>query len=103
MAEWIYHFTPGDRPDLARNPHVWTERDEAIASEHAAYISQAADDGIVILAGRAQDGIGPAVVIFEMATADEAQAFMNSDPFVREGLFGADLHPFRAAFMRDRG
>jgi len=101
MAEWIYHFTPGDRPDLARNPAMWTEHDEQVASEHVAYISKAADDGTVILAGRAQDGIGPAVVILEMATVEEAEAFMRADPFVREGLFGADLHPFRAAFMRD--
>ena len=102
MGEWIYHFSAGERPDLARNPGAWTSRDEEIAAEHAAYISKAADDGVVILAGRAQDGIGPAVVIIETATAEEAQAFMNADPFVREGLFGADIHPFRAAFMRKR-
>ncbi|NND01673.1 MAG: hypothetical protein HKN91_02705 [Acidimicrobiia bacterium] len=100
MAQWIYHFTPGDRSDLARNPAAWTAHDEKVAAQHAAHIAKSAKDGIVILAGRSLDGIGPAVVIFEMATGEEAEAFMRSDPFVREGLFGADLHPFRAAFMR---
>lgn len=100
MAEWIYHFLPGNRPELARDESAWTADDERIATEHAAYIQAATDAGLVILAGRAQDGIGPAVVIIETATADEATAFMEGDPFVREGLFGADLHPFRAAFMR---
>lgn len=102
MAEWIYHFTPGDRPELARDESAWTDRDTRIAQEHAAYIGRAADEGVVILAGRAQDGIGPAVVIYEAETADEARSFMERDPFVREGLFGADLHPFRAAFMREQ-
>jgi len=101
MAQWIYRFTPGDRPDLATNPDAWTERDEEVASDHVSRISTAANDGIVILAGRAQDGIGPAVVIFEMDTMEEAKAFMENDPFVREGLFGAELHPFFAAFMRE--
>ncbi len=100
MAEWIYQFTAGDRLDLAGNPEAWTAHDEQIAAEHVAYITNATEDGVVILAGRAQNGIGPAVVVFEMETAEEAQAFMAGDPFVREGLFTAELHPFRAAFMR---
>lgn len=100
MAEWIYHFTPGDRPELASDPEAWTEHDERIAADHVAYITKATEDGIVILAGRSQDGVGPAVVIFEMDNAAAARDFMDNDPFVGSGLFGADLHPFRAAFMR---
>ena len=102
MAEWIYHFTPGERADLARNPSAWTEHDEKVAADHVAYLAAATEQGTVVLAGRAQDGIGPAVVIIETATADEAEAFMRADPFVREGLFGADLHPFHSAFIRQR-
>ena len=100
IPQWIYHFGPGDRAELARNPNAWTDRDNRIAAAHFEYLQRAGQEGKVILAGRAQDGIGPAVVIFEAATADEAEQFMRSDPFVKEGLFSADLHPFRAAILR---
>jgi hypothetical protein len=50
-----------------------------------------------LLAGRSQDGLGPAIVILETASEQEARAFMENDPFVASGLFGADLHPFRIA------
>jgi uncharacterized protein YciI len=98
--QWIYHFGPGDRPELARNPAAWTEADNRIAAAHFEYLQRAGESGQVILAGRAQDGIGPAVVIFEAPTAEAAASFMRSDPFVSEGLFSADLHPFRAAILR---
>ncbi len=99
--QWLYHFRPGERPELARDANAWTEDDDRIAAAHVAYLRQATADGIVILAGRCQDGIGPAVVIFEAPDVTAARAFMEADPFVRHGLFGADLHPFRAAFMRE--
>lgn len=102
MAQWIYQFSPGDRPELATDEDAWTPDDEKVAAAHVARIVGATDAGIVILAGRSQDGIGPAVVIFEMESEAEARAFMKEDPFVSEGLFGATLHPFHAAFMRSR-
>jgi len=99
--QWLYQFTPGAaRPDLATNPDAWTERDEEIGAAHYERLRLAADDGTVILAGRSQDGIGPAVVIFEADSEEEARRFMEEDPFVSEGLFGANLHPFRAALVR---
>ena len=100
IPQWIYHFGPADRPELAHDTAAWTEADNLVAAAHFDYLQRAGRAGKVILAGRAQDGIGPAVVIFEAATADEAEAFMRSDPFVKEGLFSADLHPFRAAVLR---
>jgi uncharacterized protein YciI len=63
-------------------------------------LKRATKDGIVILAGRSLDGIGPAVVIFEAESEEEARCFMEEDPFVREGLFQAEFHPFRAALVR---
>jgi len=100
IPQWIYHFGPADRPELAHDPAAWTENDNLIAAAHFDYLQRAGQEGKVILAGRAQDGIGPAVVIFEAATAKEAEQFMRSDPFVEHGLFSADLHPFRAAILR---
>ena len=99
-AQYLYHFGPGQRADLATNPDAWTAEDEQIGADHFARLKQATTDGILILAGRSQDGIGPAIVIFEAETDDEARRFMEDDPFVSEGLFTATLHPFVAALMR---
>lgn len=101
MAEqFLYHFLAGDRPELATDPAAWTPEDEKVGAEHFERLRRAAADGIVILAGRSQDGIGPAVVIFEAESEEEARAFMEGDPFLRHGLFRASLHPFRAAVQR---
>jgi uncharacterized protein YciI len=99
MPEYIYTITPS-REELISNPDSWTEAEVAIFKRHAAYLKQAAEDGIVIVAGRAQDGVGPAVVIFEAESDDAAQHFMNSDPFIGERLMHGSLHPFKAAFSR---
>ncbi len=98
--QYLYHFQPGDRPELATDPDAWTEQDGRIGSAHFARLQQATEEGTVILAGRSQDGIGPAVVIFEAASDDDARRFMEEDPFVAEGLFRATLHPFNAALVR---
>jgi uncharacterized protein YciI len=98
--QFIYVFDPV-RPELVLDPDAWTEEDTRIASEHFAYLQRATRDGIVILAGRSLDGKGPAVVIFEADTEDDARRFMEADPFVAGGLMRASLHPFRAALVRD--
>jgi len=98
---WLYQFTPDEaRPDLASNAAAWAEADEDVFTAHYERLRRGAEDGTVILAGRSQDGIGPAIVIFEADSEAEARRFMEEDPFVSEGLFGANLHPFRAALVR---
>ena len=100
MPQFLYRFTPGDRPELGESLDAWTEADQEVGERHFAHLKQGAADGIVILAGRSQDWVGPAIVIIEADSESEARAFMESDPFVAEGLFGADLHPFRIALER---
>ena len=85
---------------MATDPSAWSPEDEEIAANHFAYLEEAAASGTVLLAGRSQDGVGPAIVILEAASEIEARAFMENDPFVVSGLFGADLHPFRVALGR---
>ena len=97
--EFIYAFDPV-RPELVTNPDAWTEEELRIAEEHFAYLKQATEEGIVLLAGRAQDGVGPAIVVFEADSEEEARRFMENDPFVAGGLMRASLHPFRAALVR---
>jgi uncharacterized protein YciI len=95
----MYVFDP-IRPELVTEPDAWTEEDEQIGERHATYLEQATKEGTVLLAGRSLDSIGPAVVIIEADSEVEALRFMEADPFVAEGLMRANLHPFRAAFMR---
>ena len=97
--EFIYAFDPV-RPEMIDNPDAWTEEDVRIFEEHFAYLKKATEEGIVLLAGRAQDGVGPAIVIFEADSEEEARHFMENDPFVAGGLMRASLHPFRAALVR---
>ena len=98
-SQFIYVFDPV-RPEMIANPDAWTEEDNRIAEEHFAYLKNATEQGTVLLAGRSLDGQGPAVVIFEAASEEEAYQFMESDPFVDHGLMRASLHPFRAALVR---
>ncbi len=100
LPQFLYYFVPRDRPELMTDMDSWTEADERIAEAHFAHLQTAAEAGIVIMAGRSQDGIGPAIVILEAEDEAAAHAFMQSDPFVAEGLFGASLHPFRVALQR---
>jgi len=97
--QFIYHFEP-IRPELVTEPDAWTEEDNRIGEAHFAYLQKATQDGIVLLAGRSQDGIGPAIVIFETDSEEAARSFMENDPFVADGLMRASLHPFRAALVR---
>ena len=98
---YLYQFLPGGWPELLTNPDAWTETDEQIASNHFNYLQQALADKVLIFAGRSLDGIGPAVVVFEAASQEEAHRFMLGDPFVKHSLFRAELHPFRAALVRE--
>ncbi len=103
MPEFLYQFHPGDRPELATDPGAWTAADGEVGSAHFERLQRATADGIVILAGRSQDGVGPAIVIFEADDEAAARRFMEDDPFVAHGLFRASLHPFKAALVRRQG
>ena len=100
---WLYQFHPGDRPELSTDPEAWTEHDNQVGAEHYERLKQATADGKVLLAGLSLDGEGPAVVIFEAGSEDEARTFMEEDPFVAHGLFRATLHPFHPSLVRGTG
>jgi uncharacterized protein YciI len=99
MQHFIYTIEPS-RPELVTDPDAWTEEENRIGETHFAYLNQATEDGTVILAGRSLDGQGPAVVIFEAASEEAAQRFMEADPFIASGLMLGRLHPFRVALTR---
>ena len=99
IKQFIYTIEPS-RPELVTDPGAWTEDENRIAAEHFAYLKRATEEGAVLLAGRAQDGLGPAIVVLEASSEELAQHFMENDPFIVSGLMRGRLHPFRAALVR---
>ncbi len=99
VFQFLYQFQPL-RPELVTNPDAWTEEDNRIGKAHFAYLKRATEAGIVLLAGRSLDGVGPAIVILEAESEAAARDFMEKDPFVAGNLMRARLHPFRAALVR---
>ncbi len=97
--QYIYHFAPV-RPGFRADPESMTPQEVASAERHFAYLKAATERRQVLLAGRSLDDAGPAVVILEAESPEAAQSFMESDPFVAEGVMRASLHPFRAALVR---
>jgi uncharacterized protein len=54
--------------------------------------------GRVLLAGPLTDKSGSLIVI-DMPSMDEARAFLESDPYVTEGVFAQyEIHPFMQVF-----
>ena len=99
-SQHIYQIFPS-REELLSDSYEWTDEENEIAGNHFAYLKKACVDGVVILAGRSLDGVGPAIVILDIPGEKEARAFMNNDPFIKTGLMKANLHPYRAALIRD--
>jgi uncharacterized protein YciI len=101
VKHFLYQIKPS-RDELISESYEWTEEEIEIGKAHFSYLQQATEEGIVILAGRSLDGIGPAIVIIEVESEEEAREFMQNDPFCASGLMFTTLHPFRAALMRKR-
>jgi len=98
--QFLYRFLPGERPALSEGPEEWTDADREVTARHIDYLRQGAAAGTVIVAGRSQDWLGPAIVIIEADDEAAARAFMEADPFLTSGLFTAALHPFKIAIER---
>jgi len=70
--QFLCHFQAGDRPHLATDPSAWTDDDNQVGADHFAYSQAAAPDGAVVIPGRSQDGIGPAIAIIEAVSEEQA-------------------------------
>ena len=58
--------------------------------------------GKVLLAGPLTDGAGSLIVI-EAGSLEEAQAFVEQDPYVTQGVFARyEVHPFMQVFPGPR-
>jgi uncharacterized protein YciI len=102
MGQYIYLLKPTD-PAKAASRDGWTAEDHETFDLHWANLRRASEDGRLVLAGRAQDpdGAGPAIVIFEADSDEEARHFLESEPFIQRGFATATLHPFAVALSRN--
>ena len=54
--------------------------------------------GKVLLAGPFTDKVG-SLIVLDMASLDDARAFMEADPYVTHGVFARyEIHPFMQVF-----
>lgn len=69
-----------------------TNRDRAGAfmDDHKAWLKRGFDDGVFLLAGSLQPGIGGGILAHGMSRPD-LEARVNDDPFVREGVVAAEI------------
>jgi uncharacterized protein YciI len=76
-----------------------TAAEAAIVARHLEYLQAQARAGKVRLAGRTteDDDRTLGLVLLAAVSKDEAQAIMNADPAVAQGVMRAELHPFRLA------
>jgi uncharacterized protein YciI len=78
-----------------------TPQEEQLVSQHFNYLKALMAQGTLILAGRTQttdpDGLG--IIIFKAESDADAQAIVDNDPAVANGVFKAKLFPYRVALI----
>ena len=76
-----------------------TAEEQGIVGRHFTYLSELAEEGVVIMAGRTatddEDAFG--IVLFCADSEADAQRIMRRDPARATGLMQAELFPFRVA------
>lgn len=102
MPQFAYRIQPTRLAMLAEGP---TEREARVVARHFAYLSELAERGQVLFAGRTltADEQAFGIVVFDAASEDAARRLMQGDPAVAEGVMQAALWPFRVALWSARG
>lgn len=100
MNQYLYRIQPTRMEMLTEGP---TPREQELVSQHFAYLEGLMAQGTLILAGRTQtteeDGLG--IVIFAAESDEAAQAIVDGDPAVANGVFKAKLFPYRVALIAE--
>jgi uncharacterized protein len=95
MAE-KQHFVGIIRPTRAGFVHDPTPEEQRIMGDHFQYLKTALENGTMLMAGpciAGPDTFG--LIVLRMDSEAEAQAFLNADPSVQNGVQNATLYPFR--------
>jgi uncharacterized protein YciI len=96
MQQFIYILRL--QPHYRKAEH-WTEATNEIIGKHFNYLKGLHDKGVAILVGKSDydidntDNFG--MCIFQSENLEAANALMNNDPCILNGVMYAELHPFR--------
>ncbi|MBD3408339.1 MAG: hypothetical protein GF411_19605 [Candidatus Lokiarchaeota archaeon] len=85
---------------LRPTPKYGEPQTDDIVSQHFKYLQELQSRGILIMAGRFSDVL-IGIVIFQCNDKEEANKIMEEDPAVREGIFHAELYPWRIALRSE--
>ena len=100
MKQFLYKLTL--IPELLEESN-WTEKENHIVSEHFHALQQLLKNNTLIMAGRTlnNDPSAFGIVVIQVPSEDDAEALMNNDPAVREGIMTAELYPYSVALYND--
>lgn len=69
-----------------------------IQAAHLAYMSKNSKDGFLLIAGPfGDDGDMRGIVVYDVATQEEAESIIKNDPAVKAGRLSIEVHPWWAA------
>ncbi len=96
--QFLYKVQPTRPTMLSDGP---TELETAVVSQHFNYLKTLTEQGVVLLAGRTlnTDESSFGIIIFEAKSQKAAQAIVDNDPAVNQGVMRAELYPYRVALM----
>ena len=82
-----------------------TEQEDKAVARHFEYLQHLTRSGVVLLAGRTlnTDSASFGIVIFRAGSEQAARSIMLADPAVRQGVFRAEIFPFRIALLGAMG
>ena len=87
MPEWIY-FLHAPRERFAE---TITDEEQAIMGRHADYLFALLEEGKLLLAGPTLGRVNTGIAIFEAPDEAGAQAVLDADPSIVEGLMRGEL------------
>lgn len=74
------------------------EEVDEIQKAHLAHINKMAESGVLVVAGPFEDETDfQGILIFDLATIDEAKEWTEQDPAVKAGRLVAEYHPWWGA------
>lgn len=83
---------------VADKPALDSAKEMEIQMAHRAYMGANAESGSLLIAGPfGDDGDMRGVVIYDVATKEEADSIINGDPAVKAGRLAIEVHPWWAA------
>jgi uncharacterized protein len=90
------HFVGIIRPSRAGFIDDPTADEKRIMGDHFQYLKTALENGTLLIAGPCIAGADTfGLMVLRMDSEAEAQAFLDADPSVQNGVQNATLYPFR--------